>query len=490
VAEKYLISGATYNGDGTSSAAASSNGGVGAWNDLAYFTAGTTPAYGSLSAGDIVYIRSKTSAGADITVNFNSASLTIGSANASATAPISWVIDGGTKWSGIDGTFTFSQTTNTGNYGVTLRQYNWLKCENQDKLVFSQVGASIDKIGTLLSLAGGCIVENTLFDTSTNAVGLYGAVPIGMSGGYNGNAVKWRNCNFKIGSFYSNVYSLASGYTLTQFVNCNFELTRAKATEADALFKVGSAGSKFQFIGGRIFGAGAASAHNLVNTYDSIVEFIGTQIPSFEAVELFATSNGIYINDIVRSFGADGKMGSEAWATWGLISSRADNFPPTLNAVLPDSANTPWSYLVYPKGITSQYTLNSGNYPTLPISKAYTSAAAQKKITLEFLLSTTVANANKKTVWMDVVYIDNSDGLPRCLTTQIFTGTDALDTSSANWSATTWGAKLFNKNKLEVTTPGSIKQDTMVHVLLHWGVAAPNPSDVGFVCPDLQLSTP
>jgi hypothetical protein len=175
---------------------------------------------------------------------------------------------------------------------------------------------------------------------------------------------------------------------------------------------------------------------------------------------------------------------------WGLISSRADNSPPTLNAVLPDSANTPWSYLVYPKGITSQYNLNSGNYPTLPISKVYTSAAAQKKVTLEFLLSTTVANANKKTVWMDVVYIDNSDGLPRCLTTQIFTGTDALDTSSANWSATTWGAKSFNKRKLEVTTPGSIKQDTAVHVLFHYGVAAPNASDIAFVCPDLQLSTP
>jgi hypothetical protein len=492
--------GASINFSGTPSGTANCTT-TGAWNHIDMFTAGANPnaisggtqGGGAVAAGDIIYIRSKNASNLDMTASINSASLTIGSANATNTAPVSWVLDGGTKWSGVNGTFTFSQTA-AGNYGVTIRANNWVKAENQDKLVFSQSN-SVEGIGTLAELYNGCILENALIDTSNNLSGSsYGAIPT-RSNGTAGGLTKWRNCNFKLGAFYGRIHEAAAGYGTAQFINCNIELTRTKTAEADPLFKVNAANlAKWQFIGGRIFGVGAASAHVIVNTYCAVVEFIGTQLPSFESVELFSSGNGSWVNDSVRSFGADGKMGSEMWGTWGVISSRADNSPPTLNAVLPDSASTPWSYLIYPKGITSQYSQSSASLPALPISKLYTSAAAQKKITLEFLLSTTVANANKKTIWMDVVYIDNSDGLPRCLTTQAFTGTDALDTSTASWTPSgtnpTWGTKTFGKKKLEVTTPGSIKQDTAVHVLFHYGCAAPNTSDIAFVCPDIQLSTP
>lgn len=66
MANKYIIHGATFNGDGTSSAEATSNGGVGAWNTITYFE-GTAPAYGTLAAGDVVYIRSKDAGGSNIT---------------------------------------------------------------------------------------------------------------------------------------------------------------------------------------------------------------------------------------------------------------------------------------------------------------------------------------------------------------------------------------------------------------------------------------
>lgn len=64
MANKYLIHGATYCGDGTASNEAASAGAVGAWNDINVLE-GTAPAQGSLAAGDVVYIRSKTSAGRD-----------------------------------------------------------------------------------------------------------------------------------------------------------------------------------------------------------------------------------------------------------------------------------------------------------------------------------------------------------------------------------------------------------------------------------------
>ena len=43
MADKYIIEGAAFNGDGTSSAEATVAGGVGAWNTITYFE-GATPA--------------------------------------------------------------------------------------------------------------------------------------------------------------------------------------------------------------------------------------------------------------------------------------------------------------------------------------------------------------------------------------------------------------------------------------------------------------
>ena len=112
MANKYIIEGAAFNGDGTSPAEATSNGGVGAWNTISYFE-GATPAYGSIGAGDTVYIRSKTAAGANITRTW-STSVSYGSANATISAPIYWILDAGNVWPGISGTLTYTTTTANG----------------------------------------------------------------------------------------------------------------------------------------------------------------------------------------------------------------------------------------------------------------------------------------------------------------------------------------------------------------------------------------
>ena len=91
MANKYIIHGATYCGDGTASNAAASAGAAGAWNDINVFE-GTAPAYGTApAAGDVVYIRSKTNAGADITRTLTG-DITIGSANATITKSITVLI--------------------------------------------------------------------------------------------------------------------------------------------------------------------------------------------------------------------------------------------------------------------------------------------------------------------------------------------------------------------------------------------------------------
>ena len=88
MANKYLIHGATYCGDGTASNEAASAGAAGAWNDINVFE-GSAPAYGALAAGDTVFIRSKDVSGNNL-VRTLSATATLGSAAATSSAWVTW----------------------------------------------------------------------------------------------------------------------------------------------------------------------------------------------------------------------------------------------------------------------------------------------------------------------------------------------------------------------------------------------------------------
>ena len=97
MANKYIIHGATFCGDGTSNALAASNGAVGAWDNINILE-GVAPAYGTaVAAGDIVFIRSKTAVGADITRTLT-ATVTLGSAAATTANWVTWVLDNGSLW--------------------------------------------------------------------------------------------------------------------------------------------------------------------------------------------------------------------------------------------------------------------------------------------------------------------------------------------------------------------------------------------------------
>ena len=96
MANKYIRHGETYCGDGTTSAAATSDGGVGAWNNINVFE-GTAPAYGALVAGDTVYIRSKDQGGANITRTMTT-NIVVGSASATENSTITWILDNGVVW--------------------------------------------------------------------------------------------------------------------------------------------------------------------------------------------------------------------------------------------------------------------------------------------------------------------------------------------------------------------------------------------------------
>ena len=157
MANKYIIHGAAFNGDGTSSAAATVNGGVGAWNTIAYFE-GTAPAYGAIAAGDTVFIRALDASGAAIT-RVSAASKTLGLAAGTISAPVTWILDQGDVWSGITGSLTFE--VSAGNYGFTISPHNIIHTPVEDRIVFKISQASY--YADFFLMDSGSVLSNAWF---------------------------------------------------------------------------------------------------------------------------------------------------------------------------------------------------------------------------------------------------------------------------------------------------------------------------------------
>lgn len=251
MANKYIRHGETYCGDGTTSAAAASAGAAGAWNDINVME-GTAPAYGALAAGDVVYIRSLDASGAAITRTLTAARL-LGSTAATATNPITWILDDGTVWSGINGVLTF---TNSASYMTTLRinnvfvaktRHNWkIKC------------TSTNPNGALADIYGHC--DGFEFDTSAKT-GTYNPYYILRHGAIVENA------HFLVGVISSapgnndgliRPADSSRGVTAT-LINPEIELTSASPTGAIFLGAAYFTSGIFKILGGRVYGVGATT---------------------------------------------------------------------------------------------------------------------------------------------------------------------------------------------------------------------------------------
>ena len=469
MANKYLIDSATYCGDGTASNEAASAGAAGAWNNINVLE-GSAPAYGALDAGDTVYIRSKTSGGADITRTL-AANATLGYASATDAAWVRWVVDGGTVWSGINGTVQYYCPS---TYTVTLRSYNSFECEVQDRFVIREANAAANNKVTLI-FAQYTQMRKVLIDLSyaTTSLGAHVAATTANS------VINLYNTHIKSYNRYGQVVS-GSDYGTVQFFNPDIELLNA--AETDPVFYVASYGSRINLFGGRIRGVGAVSGVKLAGFHANGAAglfILGTDIPrAMDLVSALPTSSSR-----LEAMGLDGGAGAIVVERWGMASTRKDNNPPVLNAYLPDSNSTKYSWWIYPDGASIAKPMQ------LNITALYTGADAQKVVTLNYLLATGWGSAaNTATLWVDLLYVDTS-GVVQMVTTQDFAA-GSLTSSSAGWTSTTWGTVVFNKRKFSVTTPTAIKQDTMVTAILRGSLNSVNADDILFVCPDLILSTP
>lgn len=468
MANKYIIEGATYNGDGTSSTEATANGGVGAWNTITYFE-GAAPAYGALAASDVVYIRSKTKAGADITRTLTGHT-SIGSANGTNSNFITWILDNGAIWSGVSGILTYKCDS---GYQLTLVANNAVIASEKNAIVVKELNDTLYGAKTTFVLNSPCWAENFYFDFSVATVNGSMVKTANTTG-----TVTLKNPTIKAGNKNIQILHVVQGGVLFQVINPEIEMLNAAANFP--VFYVGEYGqATVEVFGGRIFGVGANATGPSLCTLitSSSMSAVGLRFPA----TMVPTKTQIGFPGTLNIFAPDSGVAGSYVDRWGFADSRADGYYPTLNSFLPNSVQSPWSWKLLPKwcNILSPMRMN--------VAKLYIAEPAAKTVTAELLIANLNATLNRNTLWIDVTYIDDATGAAKMVTSRLTT-TDALDSSSANWTTTTYGPTLFIKKKLSVTMPTAIKKDTSVSVMLRGTAVAASDNDVIFFCPDVVLT--
>lgn len=491
MANKYIRHGETYCGDGTTSAAATSNGGVGAWNNINVFE-GTAPAYGALVVGDVVYIRSKDATGVDMVFAKSAGTITyLGQSSATANNPTSWILDDGTVWPGINGILKYQNSINTNR--VSFRANNFFKSsQNNLRYATTQTSGSASDGQPWMEVLG--VVDGLHFDTTTytnNGPTHY--IGFGDGGTLINPILKLGALSGYADSGMTNaLFATLAGRGDIFLINPDIELTYSNLV-GQGFFSLPAGYQRNTYVfGGRIYGAGSLTTNQFLigvpatgNT-SGMIKLIGFQFPRSLRVannRISPTASGLAGGTFIEIVGCDNGIGGHHEACWGWMTSRTDNNPPYLSALSLDSANTPWAWRVYPAYADLRSPMQ------IPVTKMYTGASGAKTVSLEMLIADTMLAsgseiATKSSLWMTVSYTDSS-GIPRSENTR---GFGNLDASTAPWSATVWGMIALIKKKLSVTTQYAIKQDSVITVTLFGYAKSASVNDILFVDPDFGVN--
>ena len=380
------------------------------------------------------------------------------------------VLDNGTVWPGIDGTLTYNCPS---TFVVTLRNFNNYTAMTQDafRIVETNAAASYKRYFGELTYS----TTNLLVDLSANT---------SSDGCYIAQVLGGTFTNLHVISNRRSYYLLrVADYCSATFINPRIELL-STATTWPVFSAYGSTSLDIQ--GGSVSGPGAVAGQTVFYLSGSAqIRAFGFQIPK----EMKALSQ-IRQNDVQSSvslIGTDGKMGAVLSDRWGLADSRDDNNYPKLNTTLPDTVDTVWSWKLCPAETSEQFPLQ------MPMSQYFTDTAGTREITVNLLIATTLTNVSKQSVWITIDYTDNATGLKKSINTRDYLA-GALDVSTANWTATTYGATSLLKRKLSAVTPTAIKPNTPITVALWSTVKAASTADelgdIMFLDPEFSVNVP
>ncbi len=476
MANKYIDTSATYNGDGTASNQAASAGAVGAWNSFLNPLTGV-PGFGSLAAGDVVYVRTKN--GASNLSEAMGANKTA-STTPTAAAPITWVFDPGVVWTGDAGTFTVSVGNTSTTYTLTLKDYhNFLG--NNNNFVIESLMQSTSATALLVPL-------NNIFRDCV-PLKIYQTTSAIQPKTLNGCKAIFYNCTFYLGHCSSGRNTIicgVAGGNLT-FINCVFDMTGCITSNA-SIFNPYT--GDIYVIGGKIIPPQTDnSANYLIGGNDQIkyrFHSDGLEIGNISSVypnNLSGRLIGIEVQADVGITNIPGTNNGFTLIKSAQVDWRGSQNYPTLNSILDDGSGLHWSI--------KATILNS--CPALPfrfplIDKFYNGSAATKTITVEMLAPTTYTGLTAADFYLDISYIDNATSLPVGATSYLKDGT-SLATSTAGWSTLGYGAANFSRYKIAITTPSSIKPNTTINVNFVMSKAyVTATTDFIFVDPDPQIT--
>ncbi len=475
MATKYIIEGAAFDGDGTTSSVAASDGAAGAWNDFKAVLEGTQT-YGSYAAGDVIYCATNDGT-SDITLTLSS-KITC-QAFLAADETVTLIFDDGTNV-GSAGTFTIERTS-SGNWVVT----NGWVWKGNNRLVFDNNLASptqpFDHGGELHD-AKAILRGNWPRWDHTNYVYSYYKnftieIPSSATGSnplldnYFGSQVRFDGLTI---DFSGNPMTATGPLLPTSasragyFEVNNLRIINDSNTAIDifAQIAVGSVDGNYHpaKIEGMDVGSHYTEADLMPTPYDGVAQRVLAGPASI--------LGGINYND--AAYGQH-----HGYVTW--IGGK--NYP-TLNALLPDGV-TNWSWRIFPR---YAYPYNPIEAPV--VRKFFEDTAATKTLTTELLVEDTVTNIDDFHIWVEVQYIKDSDSLVAIESTRADTLGDAtaLTTSTATWSSTTYGALSYDKYKIALTTANAIKKDTEILVKLFIGTQVNTNTKFWFFDPDVDIS--
>ncbi len=467
MADKFIRLGATFNGDGSSSALATVDGGVGAWNQQSILT-GTAPAFGTLAAGNVVYIRSKNESNADITITYT-VNTSIGSAAGTASSPIRWVVDGGTIWPGVSGTLKFTRSTNV---TFTIVSNNIFEAEVQDRIVL-EIAETAAVLRDMVLMSSSTALVRGLVDWSACT----GAEPgqIQMR-----NASAFESCSIKFRRYGRNGAIVLAGSYGARTLMRSVSVEHLEAQSNGKGLFVATTGCYFVVDGGEYFGAGASTLSSIVSSPGAdggMVIANGFRFP--KSVDI-GSSMLTAIKGRVDMFGVNDEIGACGAREWGYFDSRVDANHPYLSAALPTSGAQGWSWKILPSGASVLTPM------LMPVaSKVYQGVAGALEVSLNLQISDTHAGSvNTSNLWIEVSYTDNSTGQQRTVSSR--TAAEGSLATGPAWSSASYGSISLLPRSISGTTPTAVAQDSLILVRLCSTTPASEASDLIFACPEIE----
>jgi len=468
MSSKYVSQGNTYNGDGTTKDDASSNGGVGAWNDIiAIMTA--APAYGTLSGGDIVNIRTADGSG-DLTAVISGANKTM-LARGDYDSFITWKFDDGTIWT-ESGTFIFSSTT---AYRLTFSANNkWLGVNKNCKWYWD----NNTSYTVWLALTRRNIFIDIEFEFGTTN----GKVPYFYQGAQ--SVVYFVNCLFDMHALTSvNWFRIANYTNNNYFIGTYFDCNNIDGTGKLCMNGQGI-GSKYFFYGGGFLNVNTLPP-NLFKTilngnyYSTNIVIEGFDFQGLDTDNLsHETSSAARFLTTYSNYEYSDAFDFYHCNVGGRIDWKKGQSYPTLNATLPEG--TAWSLRC-----------RNGDAATCHMTCPFTdnaiiidSEAGDKKLTVELLIANTITSPTKRDFFLQISYFD-ANGNIRWESTREALSPAALASSTAAWSTTTYDGKNFTKYKIVHDLAYTIADDTPIEIVLGSSRTQVSADDWYFIDPDI-----